>query len=131
MPLHRKKIDYISGIQNSLVRYNKTKLTKAQIRWIIKRLFHYAALMLTHGYEFTILRVASFKMVYINSDNFGAVERAGRYASTTAIHGVFFTVICTRGWMNKFKATFKPSAIFRSEMTEILSDPDLTYKLVT
>jgi len=131
MPLYRKEIDYVSDIQKHIASRHKVKITKKDLLWIIGRILHYAALLLTHGYTFTPSLQATFRMYHTSSDDFKAIEKEARYTGCAAIHGVFFTVVCEKGWMDEYKASFKPSALFRNRMKDILSEPDLTYKLIT
>jgi len=108
MPLYRKEIDYVSDIQKHIASRHKVKITKKDLLWIIGRILHYAALLLTHGYTFTPSLQATFRMYHTSSDDFKAIEKEARYTGKKQdIQGVqlfmaYSSLLSARkgGWMS-------------------------------
>jgi hypothetical protein len=128
--LHRKKVDYI-GLTKEHMAKKDVHLSKVQILWILKRFTYYVLKVIIHGFTMIIPGNMRFTMYHVNSSDFNGISKEARYASSGAIHGVFFSIKCEGKFPDEYKTEFKPLLKFRSMMEECLDEPDLAYKLIT
>jgi len=124
------RTDYFKDTQKALKRYYQQELTLDVIKWVFKRYLYYAVRLLVHGRTLVPRGGLHFSMEYEINDNRNWIKKQARFADTSVMHGLYFTVTHKSPYVEKLNYDFKPSHMFRRMISEQLNDPDLVYNLI-